>query len=318
MNTLLVLTPDIADYQRLFTAHYADAFPNLRIHYADSLSTALPFIRDCELILASPDLLAPLLAQADKLQWVQSTFAGVDKLCASGLRTDYQLTNIRRVFGPLMSEYVFGQILAAERHLISTYQQQQAHEWRERPYRSLAGLTLGIAGLGSIGQHLASTGRHFGMRVLGLKRQPVDVEHLAHLERVYTLADLPVFLRELDYLVLALPATPATRHLINADSLQHLKTDACLINVGRGHCIDESALLTALQTGKLHSAVLDVFAQEPLPVDSPLWAQPNLTITPHQAAVSFPEQVARIFVDNYTRFLQQQPLQYRVDFAQGY
>ncbi|MFZ1342718.1 D-2-hydroxyacid dehydrogenase [Thiothrix eikelboomii] len=313
MNQLLILSPDAEEYARLLAPY---ALEQLTIHTASHYTTLDPAqLKAINLVLGDPPWLVKLLAHLPELQWVQSTFAGVNALCAPQLPRHYQLTNVKAVFGPSMSEYVFGYILALERDLLRARMQQQQHRWQPFPYRSLVGLTLGIAGLGDIGQHLASTAQHFGMRVKGLKLQAAVVPQV---DEVYTVAELSQFLQELDYLVITLPATTQTQHLFNATALAQLKTEAVLINVGRGACVDQVALTQCLKARQLRAAVLDVFAEEPLAADDPLWDLEQVYITPHQAAVSVPADIVKIFVRNYQRFQQGQPLDYLIDFTRGY
>jgi phosphoglycerate dehydrogenase-like enzyme len=135
---------------------------------------------------------------------------------------------------------------------------------------------------------------------------------------VYTADNLEGFLKGLDYVVLTLPATPQTRHLINTVSLKLMKRSAVLINIGRGNSINEADLIEALRNGVIGGAVLDVFEREPLANDSALWSFPNVYITPHTSAISFPDEIAQVFVENYQRFLRHEPLMHVVDFELGY
>ncbi|MEZ5535179.1 MAG: D-2-hydroxyacid dehydrogenase [Thiolinea sp.] len=315
MNNLMILSPEAGAYADLL----ADAkLPELNIMTACSPEEARGRLADAGILMGLPAYLADVLDDMPQLQWVQSTSAGVNELCVEGLRRDYQLTNVKDVFGPLMSEYVFAYLLAHERSMLPLYRDQQQRAWQQwdrYPYRRLSDLTLGVVGLGSIGQCIAATGAHFGMRVLGVKRNPQPVEHV---ETVYDPQHLDAFLSQVDYLVLVLPATAETFHFVDEAFLRRMKPGAILMNVGRGSTVDETALLAALQNGTIKGAVLDVFEQEPLPQDSPLWSQSNVMITPHNSALSFPEHISGIFVDNYLRFIRGEPLRYRVDFSRGY
>ena len=311
-DRLLVLSVDAREYLGLLRRQQPT---DLQIVGCDTVEEASAQILTCNIVLGDPYLVAAVLDRAGRLQWVQSSFAGVDALCRSGLRRDYQLTGVKRVFGPLISEYVFAYVLALERHLFEARQCQAQKSWRPIPYRSLRGLTLGVCGFGSIGRHVARSGNHFGMRVLAYKRSPGN-SPLA--ERVYAGSEFAEFLEPLDYLVLALPHTGQTARLLDAEALRHMKPDAVVINVGRGSTLVQADLLAALESGRLRAAVLDVFEQEPLAVDSPLWHNANTFITPHVAALSFAPDIVDIFLDNYRRFRAGKPLRHRVDFARGY
>jgi len=312
MHQLLILSTDAEKYEKLLAPYSLD---QLTVHVAPSPKLDPASLQAINLVLADPPWLVKLLPHLPKLQWVQSTYAGVNALCAPGLHNDYLLTNVKGVFGQLISEYVFGYILALERDLLRAYQQQAKHQWQPFAYRSLAGLTIGIAGLGDIGQHLASTAKHFGMQVKGLKFSAAAVPQV---DEVYSFEQLSEFLTGLDYLVITLPATTLTKHLFNAAALAQLKPETVLINIGRGACVDQAALTHRLQTKQLRAAVLDVFEQEPLVATDPLWDLDNTYLTPHQAAVSFPADIVKIFVKNYRHFQQNEPLEYLIDFAKGY
>lgn len=311
-RTLLLLSQDNTHYERLLKAAH---LPHLRILQADNQSEAERLIGEAHILMAEPARAKPLLPKAGKLAWLQSTYAGVDVLLDASCRRDYLLTNVRGIFGPLMSEYVFGHLLSLSRQLPLYREQQQQKLWQSHPYQGLKGKTLLLLGTGSIGQHIAHTGKHFGMRVLGISHSGRE---RAGFDQVYQLPALNKMLAQADVIVSVLPATRETRHLFTADRFNHGKPGAIFFNVGRGNAVHEGDLLTALQSGKLATAVLDVFEQEPLPADSPLWHQPNLIITPHNSAYSFPEDVAQIFIRNYIRFIDGQQPDGRIDFDKGY
>ena len=305
-RTLLLLSQDNSHYERLLKAAH---LPHLHILRADNQAEAEQLIGDAHILMAEPARAKPLLAKAGKLSWLQSTYAGVDVLLDASCRRDYLLTNVRGIFGPLMSEYVFGHLLSLTRQLPLYREQQQQGVWQSHPYQGLKGKTLLLLGTGSIGQHIAHTGKHFGMRVLGISHSGRE---RAGFDQVYKM------LAQADVIVSVLPATRETRHLFTAERFGHCKPGAIFFNVGRGNAVHEGDLLAALQAGKPAMAVLDVFEQEPLPADSPLWHQPNLIVTPHNSAYSFPEDVAQIFIRNYIRFIDGQQLDGRIDFDKGY
>jgi len=312
VNRLLILSADAEHYAAMI--HAAD-LQQLDIVTADNVASAEATVAGCNIILGNPPWVSEVITSAQRLEWVQSSWAGVDRLCLPGSRTDYVLTGVKGVFGALMSEYVFAYLYALERRLFTMHENQLRKHWQPLPYRHARDITLGIIGLGSIGQHIARTARYFGMRAIGLNRSGRPCEAV---ETVYTVQQLANFLEQPDYLVLTLPETPRTRHFISRGELEMMKPSAVLINVGRGSIINETDLVIALQNGMIGGAVLDVFSTEPLPPDSPLWHLPNVYLSPHQAAVSFPEDVVAIFADNYRRFTNGQRLRHVVDFELGY
>jgi phosphoglycerate dehydrogenase-like enzyme len=312
VHTLLILSRHARDYHRLITA--AD-LADLGITSTTDPADAAARPADFDLALGEPSLLRQIVPAMTALRWLQSTWAGVEPLLDPALRRDYILTNARGVFGGLMSEYVFGYALAHERRLLEKHRAQIEHRWDATPPGTLRGKIMGLLGVGTIGAALARTAKHFGMRVNGYTRASEgcdDVDAYFHGDR------LRAFAADLDYVVAVMPATSRTRHLVDADFLRALPPRAVLINPGRGGVVDEPALAAALQDGRLAGAVLDVFQQEPLPADHIFWRTPNLLITSHTAALSAPEDIAPVFIDNYRRLLRGEPLQHRVDFEQGY
>lgn len=309
---VLILARDAHVYKPLVAAAN---IPGLAIHACDEVAKAQAVVAECEVILGQPDMVAQVLSSAKSLSWVQSTFAGVDALCRKGLRRDYLLTGVKGIFGPLMSEYVFGYILALERRMFAVRANQQGKVWAPLSYRSVRGLTLGVCGLGSIGEHVARTGRHFGMRVIGYRRSSGSCDGV---DQVFSGDTLGSFLGECDYVVGVLPATDSTRHLFNADAFAAMKPSAVFMNVGRGSTVCEKDLLDALDRQEISGAVLDVFEEEPLGSGSPFWEMENVIITPHISAFSFPEEIAGIFCRNVVAYREGRALDYPVCFEQGY
>jgi phosphoglycerate dehydrogenase-like enzyme len=311
LHKLLILSRRAGEYCRLIEGA---ELPDLEIRSASDPNVGLSSALECDLALGEPSLLRQALPAMLALRWVQATWAGVEPLLDPAMRRDYVLTNAR-VFGPLMSEYVFSYILAHERLILQKFASQQAGRWDPTPPGTLRAKRLGLLGVGSVGAALARTGKHFGMRVKGLTRASErcpDVDVYLHAK------DLLAFAADLDYLVSTLPNTPATRKLVDAALLRALPPHAVFLNPGRGSVVDEDALTAALREGRLAGAVLDVFEEEPLPADHVFWRTPNVLITSHTAAISDPEDIAPVFIENYRRLVRGEPLLHRVDFDRGY
>lgn len=270
---------------------------------------------DVDLVFGSPPLILEALPKLPALKWAQATWAGVEPLLDPVLRRDYILTNARGVFGGLMSEYVFAYILLHERKILQRLEAQKHSAWEPSLTGTLRGKTIGLLGVGSIGAHLAGTAKHFGMLVRGFTR---DSETCSQVDRYYHGEDLLAFATGLDFFVSVLPNTPETNKIIGARLLAALPPHALLINAGRGSAVDETALIAALNNDKLAGAVLDVFEQEPLPPENPLWHTKNLFITSHTAGPSFPEDIAGVFIENYLNYINNKPLKYLVNFNLGY
>ena len=270
---------------------------------------------EIDIVLGEPSRIKATLASLPALSWSQSIWAGVEPLLDPASRRDYILTNARGVFGGLMSEYILGYLLAYERRIFQRLEDQKNKHWDDSDTGTLRGKTIGLLGVGSIGADVARTAKSFGMTVRGYT---MGSETSSDVDKYYHSNDLLGFATGIDYLVNILPNTKDTRKIINADLLKVLPSHALVINVGRGPAVDESALLEALKQNKIAGAVLDVFEKEPLPKDHPFWTTPNLLITFHTAAPSLPEDIAKIFIQNYKLFTAGKPLKYQVDFEKGY
>lgn len=303
MHRLLILSKHAAAYRARIAAAN---LPGLAI-VSDEAS--------CDIVFGEPSLIAPTIDQLARVAWVQSTWAGVEPLLDPAHRRGYVLTNARGVFGGPMSEYVFAYMLAHERRLFDKRAAQQDRRWDASPPGTLHGKTIGLLGVGSIGAALAATAKHFGMRVNGYTRSreaSPDVDEYFHGDA------LAAFARDIDYLVSVMPNTAKTRRLVDAAFIAALPPRAVFINPGRGSTVDETALAEALRSRRIAGAVLDVFDREPLPPDHEFWTMPNVVITSHTAALSLPDDIAPIFVDNYRRFAAGAPLRYVVNFDDEY
>jgi len=289
--------------------------PDIEILACTSLVQAALVSTDVEMVFGEPGLIRSLLPDLTNLAWVQSTWAGVEPLLAPGLRHNYLLTNIRGVFGPLMSEYVFGYILFHERRILQRLASQKKQIWDNTPPGTLQNKNFGLLGVGSIGAHLAQTAKHFGMQVRGYTQSSEDCKYV---DKYYHSPKIIGFADGLDYLVAVLPNTPQTVKIINHDVLAALDPSALLINVGRGSLVDEIALQRHLRANQIRGAILDVFQNEPLAEGHPFWGLPNVYITGHTAALSDPTATAEIFIKNYSHFIQNEPLENQVLFERGY
>ncbi len=312
MHHLLVLTKHPDEYRALIEAANC---PDLAIVAASDVPDGIARGAHSDLLLGDPTRVTQALPHLPRLVWTQLTWAGVEPMLDPALRRDYVLTNIRGVFGPLMSEYVFGYLLALERKMLTRYEAQREGRWDATLPGTLQGKTLGLVGVGSIGAHLAGTARHFGMRVHGYTRSSRDCPHV---HRYFHTGEKAAFASGVDYLVAVLPNTHGTRRIVDAEMLGALPPGAVVVNAGRGDTIDEAALIDALTQGRVAAAVLDVFPEEPLPPQHPFWRTPNTFITSHTSAPSFPRDIVGVFVENYRRFHGGKPLLHRVDFERGY
>jgi len=279
-----------------------------------SAEQALAEYSDETVLFGNPDMIAAVITKMPSVDWVQSSWAGNTPLMKID-RRDYVLTGIKDVFGPQMSEYVVGYLLAHELKVIERLKEQRKKNWFKDCSGMLQGKCIGILGTGSIGQHIAKTAKCFDMTVNGLSRSGTETNGF---DNVMPTEQLHDFLKDCDYIVSTLPQTDATDNLLDADALGCLPAHAYFINVGRGNVVDDDALVDALNNGRLAGAALDVFDEEPVPEDSPLWNASNLSITAHVAAISYTSLIVPIFIENYQRYVNQQPLNHVIDFDAGY
>lgn len=272
----------------------------------------------CDVLVGEPALCGPIVDQCSNLMWFQSTFAGCNQLLTASARRDYTVTRLAGCFGPDMAEYTMLHILAQERAYLAQSEAQQQRAWHDTRgenqgpgsgYRRLPSLTLGVIGLGDIGTEIARVATQgLRMRVVGCRRdsKPRLSDTEAGVAKVFGLDELSAFLGSADYLVSVLPSTPATRGLLDGGVLESCAARQpiapTLINVGRGDLLTEGTILTALDRGWLSHFVGDVFTPEPLPEESPLWGHPRVTITPHNSAVTKPEDVVAAFESNLMRY----------------
>ncbi len=311
-NKLLILSRNSHTYAKFI----ADAaLPALTVTPAVTVAEAMANADQANILLAPPDLAYEILPTMTKLQWMQSTWAGVNKLLGEECRKDYLLTGVKGVFGSIMSEYVFCYILMHARKAFQCLELQKDREWKMPMPGLLRGKKIGIMGVGSIGIAIARTAKHFNMTTYGYSTSGTPAPEI---DQMFNPNKILSFVGELDYLVTVLPQTLDTNHLINRAVLKAMKTDALLINVGRGNVLDENALIEALISEEIGGAVLDVFQQEPLPQSHPLWSTKGAIITSHKSALTYPEDIAPLFINNYKRFVARKELQFKIDFDRGY
>ncbi len=259
---------------------------------------------------------AGLLPRMTALRWAQALTAGVESwLALPDLPPGLVLTCARGTHRESMPENILGALFHIAKPYAAIAQSSAEGKWVRRMATPLAGRTLGILGLGAIGQDLARMASAIGMRVIGTKRSGsvMGVE-------TYPPERTGEVLAQADFVVLLLPATAATESCVNADFLARMKPSAWLLNFGRGHLIDDDALIRAAGEKRIAGAILDVFRTEPLPEAHPFWRAPGIMVLPHIGG-GHPERdrvVAALFADNLERFLDGRPLREVVDRAAGY
>jgi len=195
-------------------------------------------------------------------------------------------------------------------------QYQQDHHWPSQTPApaTLQGSQLAILGTGSIGRHVAKVAKSFGMKVSGVSRTNTCTK--TDFDIIYQ--DISLAVQDANYVLACLPDTPATRNIVGKTVFDAMKNDALFINVGRGSTVNTQELIQALEKNSISRAILDVFPNEPLDKNNPIWDFPRLTITPHIAATSSAQQVYQVFIENLSRFQNKEALHYQIDPENGY
>jgi phosphoglycerate dehydrogenase-like enzyme len=262
-----------------------------------------------------------LLARAPRVRWLHVQSAGVDGLLTPAIRErkNLTLTNSGSAFVVAIPEYVIAWMLASAKQAPAYLKYQAAHEWKFVPQLDFYGSTVGVIGLGPIGQGVASRAKALGTRTLGYRRNP---EPMDGFDEILTGPDgLNRLMAESDFIAVCAPLTVETTGLIGRDQIARMKPNAWIVNIARGAIIDQPALTEALQAARIRGATLDVTTPEPLPPDDPLWDLPNVVITPH-ASFGGGEDLRRrqkqVFLENLRRFVNGEPLENVVDVELGY
>lgn len=278
-----------------------------------------------EILVADCDLLIPYINKLTSVKWIQSTWAGLDKLAPhiQSTQKNYVLTRFSgEFFGLAMSEYVIAQIVNFERDQRQQYENQKLSVWKEegkvKYHRHICDLTIGILGLGTIGKSVAEKLKLFGATIWGMTRS-TPKERLSYVDEYRTVDDLQDLLQNCDYIINILPSTQNTDGLLNGTVLQHCKAkNTIFINIGRGSIIREGDLINALEQKWISAAILDVFEKEPLPKESKLWNFSQVTISPHNSGVTALHEVVEEFATNYAKYVKGENLKNIFDFNKGY
>lgn len=311
---LLVLSRNADDYRQLLTP-----VSGLAVEYSTSPTD---LSGPADMLLAEPDYAAAYVSSGLDVSWIQSTWAGVRPIVealASREKANSEtapiVTGVKGIFGQQIAEYVLAFLLRDVRRSALFERQQRDGVWKEVWPDTLSGRTALIFGTGSIGSELARVLKVFGVRCIGVSRRGSPA---ATFDQTLSLARCREAVSDADIVLSTLPDTAETEGLIDRAMLESMNARSTLVNVGRGNNVDETALADVMATTPSRKALLDVFAVEPLPTDSALWRLPNVTITPHVAAVSHPHEIAAIFTANCARYMAGMPLDFVVDLQRGY
>ena len=314
MNVLLNL--ELNDRQVQQIRSVSSDVELMRLQSEGEILEAMP---DVQIVFG--DLSEEMFAQASSLRWVQATGAGVDsRLFPDLVESDVVLTSAKGTVGVHLAEHAMALLLGLTRGIATAVRNPS---WAQRmPIRNatweLADRTMGIVGLGGTGRDLADRAHGFGMRIVAV--DPEDVEVPDHVEACWKMDRLYELLEQSDVVAICAPLTPETNGMFDGHAFARMRNHALLINVTRGKIVNERALLDALRNGVIGGAGLDVTPQEPLPGDHPLWRMENVIVTPHAAGGSpnREDRIVELFCENLRRLLDGQPLLSVIDKRKGY
>ncbi len=302
-NVLIVLTLPEAVRMQYFE-HVKKHFPEVRLEMVDHHSKVDPYIAAAEVLITfGPHVANHVFEKAKNLKWVQALGTGVDGIADQpGLRKDVLLTNMHGFHGGPVSEAALLAMLSLARELPRSLRAQARRKWERFPVKLLKGKTVGIFGVGTIAAELAPKCKALGMKVVGVSSAAREVRGF---DAMHGREDLEQAVKDWDYFVLLTPFTPGTKNIVDAKIFAAMKSSSFFINLARGGVVDEDALLDALKKKKIAGAALDVFAQEPLPEDSPFWDLENVIVTQHQGGFfdGYPGFALPVVEENMRKYL---------------
>jgi phosphoglycerate dehydrogenase-like enzyme len=320
LNSLNIVAITGTDLSQLRDNLPDEVRSRIKFIWCKNTKEANEFLPDAEILLTMGRLDPDIMERTPKLRWVQSLSAGIDNLPLEAfIKRNIIVTNGKGVHTVQMSEFTIGVMLQWVRNTNKFLKHQHEKLWDSKlSFDELYGKTVGILGAGAIGEAVARKCQAFDMRVIGFNRSGAAQPHFN--EILSGDNGLITLLQKSDFIVLLLPSTSKTHHLIKREQFQQMKPSAFLINIARGDVIDEEALIEALQNGTISGAALDVFEQEPLPETSPFWTMDNVILTPHIAGATdhYIERAAPIFYHNLKQYIAGQPLMNVVNLREGY
>jgi phosphoglycerate dehydrogenase-like enzyme len=298
-------------------AMLASAPAEVEIHFLPEGEKLGDHISDVEILYGA--IREADFSKAKSLRWVQQPFVGIEWSAYPAFRdSDVILVNSRVLYGPQLAEHAFALLLALTRGINTQLDLMRQRRWEGVPCIEVAGMTMGILGLGGIGRAVAQRAKAFEFNVIAVDKERIEkpdtVEQLGQLDW------LPEFLSKSNVLMVCCPITPETHKLLSHEQFNLMPDGSYLVNVSRGKVVDEDALIAALDSGKLSGAGLDVTYTEPCPADSPLWTKPNVILTAHTAGSSqnISKRAMGLFIDNLHHYVKGEPLVNVVDKQKGY
>lgn len=316
MENILVLLPVEERHKKILEAEA----PGVSLSYVDASMVTKEQVQSAEVIIGNPPV--DLVAGSQSLKWFQSNTAGPDAYLKEGVIPETAvITNATGAYGLAISEYMLGTLLSLYKKLNLYRDNQKNHNWDKLGnVKSVWNSTVLVIGLGDIGGSFARLVKEMGAYVIGVRR--TNSQKPDFVDEIYLTESLDKLLPCADVVAMSLPGNSQTTRILNRERIERMKDGAVVINVGRGSAIDTDALCSALTSGKLAGAALDVTDPEPLPASHPLWDVPNAIITPHvSGGWSLPEtfeRIVRISAKNLGRYLRGEPLENVIDRSTGY
>ena len=298
-------------------AMLSDVPPGVEVRFLPDGESLRDHIADVHILFGH--LGEDVMQEATALRWVHQPHAGVEGFMYPAFKaSEVILTNCRGLYGTQIAEHAFALLLSITRRIPDQLEFMKTKHWERVPCVELAGMTMGILGLGGIGRAIAARAQAFEFNVIAADVEPIDKPDLV--SELYSLEGLMAFLAKSNIVMVCCPSTPETHKLLSDAQFNQMPDASYLVNVSRGKIIDETALLTALQNGKLAGAGLDVTYTEPCPPESPLWEQQNVILTSHSAGSSqhIRRRAMQLFIDNLHRYVKGEPLINVVDKQKGY
>ena len=298
-------------------AMLSDVPAEAEVHFLPQGESLSAHISDVEILFGR--LGEDEMSEASALRWVHQPHAGVEGFMYPAFKaSDVTLTNCRGLYGTQIAEHAFALLLSLTRQIPTQLEFMRTKHWERVPCVELAGMTMGILGLGGIGRAIATRARAFDFEVVAADVEPIDKPDTV--SELYGLDELATFLAQTSILMVCCPSTPETRKLLSHAQFNQMPDGGYIVNVSRGKVVDEDALIAVLQSGKLAGAGLDVTYIEPCPPDNPLWEQENVILTSHSAGASqhIRRRAMQLFIDNLHRYVAGEPLVNVVDKQKGY
>ena len=298
-------------------AMLSDAPPGVEVRFLPHGEPLHEHIADIDILFGG--IGEDVMLEAMTLRWVHQPHAGVEGFMFPAFKaSDVILTNCRGLYGTQIAEHAFALLLSITRRIPNQLEFMKTQHWERVPCVELAGMTMGILGLGGIGRAIAARAQAFEFKIIAADIEPIDKPDT--ISELFDLDGLLAFLAQSNILMICCPSTPETHKLLSHAQFNQMPDASYVVNVSRGKVVDEAALIAALQSGKIAGAGLDVTYTEPCPPESPLWEQQNVILTSHSAGSSqhIRKRAMQLFIDNLHRYVKGEPLMNVVNKQKGY